>query len=298
MIKIDSLVKKFNSKTVLDNINIELKEGIVHGLLGSNGSGKSTLMRTISGIYRPDSGSITVDDKETYENILFKESLFFVSDDPYFLPHTSINSMANFYKNFYKNWDDDTFNKLIQIFPLDTNARIDTFSKGMKRQALIILSLSTSPKYIFFDEAFDGLDPVMRNLLKKVISEKISDKAMTVIVSSHNINEFENMCDNILILHQGKKVLERSIDELEGYITKVQIAFQHQPSIDLFNGFNILNYEERGNLATLTIKGVFDEVCANLQALNPVFLDVIPTTLEEVFLYEMEAVGYNATKNI
>jgi len=297
MICVESLIKKFDNKTVLDEISLEINDGLVYGLLGSNGSGKSTLLRSIAGIYEPDGGAIMTGDKAVFENADYKNQIFLVSDEPFFFAQSSVNEMAAFYRKFYSNWDEEVFRRLCGVFPLNYSAKISTFSKGMKRQALIILSISTSPKYLLLDEAFDGLDPVMRNVLKSIIAEKIVDNAMSVVVSSHNINEFENMCDVIAILHKGKKILERNQNDQSDQITKVQIAFNGPPAREMFGSFNVHHYESRGNLATLTIRGERDEVESGLQAMNPIFMDIIPATLEEIFLYEMEGVGYDP-KNI
>lgn len=294
MISVKDFSKNFGDKTVIQSLSVDINEGGVFGLLGSNGSGKSTLLRSISGVYKADSGGIYVGDKNVYENIEFKNDLFFVSDDPYFFDQSTISEMADFYKKFYFGWDENVYKKMCEIFPLDVNKRISTFSKGMKRQAHIILAISCSPKYLLLDEAFDGLDPVMRSVLKKVISEKISDQQMTVIVSSHNISEFDNLCDTIMIMHLGKKIICKTKDELSKYITKVQIAFNNPPKAEMFYNLNVMNYETRGNLATLVLRGDCGEISKELQALKPVFLDILPTTLDEVFLYEMEVAGYDS----
>lgn len=294
MISIKDFSKIFDDYSAVSSLSVDIESGNVFGLLGSNGSGKSTLLRSIAGIYEPDNGNITVDGIDVFENTDFKNDMFFVSDTPYFFEQSTINDMANFYRQFYSNWDEDIFKRMCEVFPLDTNKRISRFSKGMKRQAEIILALSCSPKYLLLDEAFDGLDAVMRTVLKKLILEKIVDRQMTVIVSSHNISEFENLCDSILVLHMGKKILCKTKDELSQFITKAQIAFNLPPSPEMFSNLDVISYESRGNLATVIVRGNISETETKLKKLNPIFLDILPTSLDEVFLYEMEANGYDS----
>ncbi|MDR2655020.1 MAG: ABC transporter ATP-binding protein [Oscillospiraceae bacterium] len=298
MISVASFTKKFDGRPALDNISLNISDNSVYGLLGSNGSGKSTLLRSIAGVYTPDGGDILADGKTVFKNLEFKNSLFFVSDEPFYFAQSSLTEMSGFYKKFYTGWNENTYRRLCEVFPLDASARIAGFSKGMKRQALIILSLSCSPRYLLLDEAFDGLDPVMRSALKKVIAEKIADSSMTVIVTSHNVGEFENLCDTVAIIHKGRKVLERENSGDAGNIVKAQLAFAAEPDAGMFRDFDVLNFEMRGRLATLTIRGGFGETQARLEAMNPLFLDILPTTLEEIFIYEMEAAGYGASKLI
>lgn len=294
MISISNFSKIFDNKTAVDSLDVEIKPGNVFGLLGSNGSGKSTLLRSIAGIYQADKGEILVDGKDVFENIQFKNDTFLVSDDPYFFDQATINDMASFYKKTYSNWNDDVYQRMCQVFPLDVNKHINKFSKGMKRQSEIILAMSCSPKYLLLDEAFDGLDAVMRSVLKKLILEKIADQQMTVIVSSHNIGEFENLCDSIMIMHMGKKVIYKTKDEMSRLITKVQVAFNKPATSEMFKEFDVISYESRGNLSTVVFRGEPDDIEKRLSLLNPVFLDVIPASLDEVFLYEMEAFGYDS----
>ena len=294
MISIKNFSKIFDDKVAVDSVNVDIEVGNVFGLLGSNGSGKSTLLRSVAGIYQADMGEILVDEKNVFENTAFKDELFLVSDDPYFFDQSTITDMANFYRRIYSGWDEEIFARMCQVFPLDVKKRISKFSKGMRRQSEIILALSCSPKYLLLDEAFDGLDAVMRSVLKKLILEKIQDKQMTVIVSSHNISEFENLCDNIMIMHMGKKILCKSREELSRFITKAQVAFSSPPNEEMFTGLDIISYEARGNLATIIVRGDTDEIAKKLQSLNPVFLDMLPTSLDEVFLYEMGAFGYDS----
>jgi len=292
MIAVQELTKKFGNNTALDRLSLTMPDNQVCGILGSNGSGKSTLLRTIAGIYTSDSGEVTADGQGVYENIPFKQSLFFVADDPFFYAQSNISDMAGFYRKFYRGWSDETFRHLRQAFPLDVKARISTFSKGMKRQAQLLLGLSCNPRYLLLDEAFDGLDAVMRSLLKKIIADELSRSLQCVVITSHNIAEFENLCDRISIIHQGRKVAEHSSGDFTGQACKVQIAFPGEASGEMFSHLELLSFEKRGRLATLIVRGSAAELLQQLQAMNPQFLDILPLTLEESFRYEMEAAGY------
>lgn len=298
MIKLEEISKVFNNKTALKNINLNIEKGTVFGVLGSNGSGKSTLLRIISGIYKADSGSVTLDGVDIYENTSFKNNIFLVSDEPFFFSQYTIKQMADYYKQFYNNWNDDTYKRLCNAFALDDNVNIANFSKGMKRQAQIILGLSTNPQYLLLDEAFDGLDAIMRTVLKKIISEKISDNEMTTIVSSHNLAEFETICDNVSMIHKGELLINKSLYELTSELIKLQIVLPTEPKIEMFTDLNVLNYSIKGKLITLVVKGKLDKVESIVNKLNPIFYEKIESTLEEAFLIEMEAVGYDANKAI
>lgn len=298
MIKIEQVSKLFRDKVTLNNISFNIEKGTVFGILGSNGSGKSTLLRLIAGIYKAETGKITIDEEDVYENIEFKNNLFLVSDEPYFFSQYSIKEMADYYKQFYTNWNQDTYKKLCEIFTLDTNLKISNFSKGMKRQALIILGLSTTPKYLLLDEAFDGLDTIMRMVLKKIIAEKMSDNGMTTIITSHNLPEFESICDNVAMLHKGNLLINKSLDQLTSDLTKVQAVLPIDPEIDMFKELNVLKYYIKGKLITLVVRDTASKVETVVNKLNPIFYEKLESSLEEAFLIEMEAVGYDANKVI
>lgn len=298
MISVENLEKKFDERTVLGPLTTSFKEGHIYGLLGSNGSGKSTLLRCLSGIYQPDGGQIYVgDQKPVFENIEFKNQMYLVSDDPYYFPQSSMAEMAAYYRKFYSAWDETTYERFCSVFPLDQNARLTTFSKGMRRQAAIILGFSASPTYIYLDEAFDGLDPVMRNTVKRMMMEELAEKNATIILTSHNINEFENICDEVLILHEGQLIDKRATDEPGGVI-KIQIALEKVPTLGDFSDLEVRNMVVQGRLATFIVKGEEEEILLKLQKLDPVFVEVLPVTLEEIFLLDMQEVGYNAADNI
>ena len=293
MIKAQNVVKKFDDFTALDNISCTINSGCIYGMVGSNGAGKSTFLRLISGVYRADQGEVTVDGEEIYENPKVKSKIMFVPDELYFLQGASMNRMAKLYKSVYPSFDFARFNEFTAGFGLNPKASLNTFSKGMKRQAATILSLATRPDYIFFDETFDGLDPVMRNLVKRLICEDVVDRRATAIITSHSLRELEDTCDQLSLLHKGGLVFESDIQNLKTSLFKVQIAFNTEYDRSKFAGIDILKFTKHGSVANIIVRGDRDVTVAALQHMEPTLLDVLPLTLEEVFTYEMEALGYD-----
>ena len=262
-------------------------------MVGSNGAGKSTFLRLLTGVYKPDMGSIIIDDEAVYENPDIKNIISYVPDELYFLQGANMNRMAKFYQSIYRHFDMDRFKKLTYSFNLDPTKNIGTFSKGMKRQVSIILALSCHSKYMFFDETFDGLDPVMRNLVKGLICEDVLDNDATAIITSHSLRELEDICDQLSLLHKGGLVLESDVNNLKTSQFKVQIAFDHDYNNEIFQGLDIHNSRRQGSVTNMIIKGSRSETLSKLQELHPVLVEVLPLTLEEVFTYEMETLGYN-----
>ncbi len=293
MIEIKNVTKRFDEVVALNGLSFEVPEGAVCGLVGSNGAGKSTLLRVINGVFKPDGGEVLVDGENTFENVKIKESCYFVPDFPYFYNSSTIENTAFLYRKIYSGWDEDYFEQLCATFPINRKARIINMSKGMQRQAALILALATRPKYLFLDEIFDGLDPVVRQLVKKLIITNVSDRNMTVMIASHNLRELEDICDRIGLLHRGGIIMERELDELKLGIHKVQIGFREPVEESIFDGFGIVNKSRQGNLFNLTIRGSEDEFMPKLEALEPAFLEALPLTLEEVFINEMEGAGYD-----
>lgn len=292
MIKAEGIHKTFEDFTALDNITCSISDGCIYGMVGSNGAGKSTFLRVLSGIYKPDKGCAYIDNAPIYENPKVKENIVFVADELFFLPGATINKMANLYSSIYNSFDWDRYLKLTELFELNPKKPIANFSKGMKRQAAIILALSTRAKYMFFDETFDGLDPVMRNLVKKLICNDVAEYNATVIVTSHSLRELEDICDHLALLHKGGLVLDSDVLELKTSQFKVQIAFKDIFGKSKFEGLNITGYRQQGSVANMIVNGDREETIHYLRGMNPVILDVLPLTLEEVFTYEMESLGY------
>ncbi|MBQ5782975.1 MAG: ABC transporter ATP-binding protein [Oscillospiraceae bacterium] len=299
MIKATDFTKRFDGKVAVNALDIEIEKGRIYGLVGTNGSGKSTFLRTVSGVYYADGGSITVDGEPVYENINAKSKVFFVSDDMYFLPNSSMEDMSQMYKGLYPTWSQEKYEKLASRFPLDKNARVKTFSKGMRRQAAIILALSCQPKYLLLDEAFDGLDPVIRVAVRKLIADEVAENDMTVVISSHNLRELEDFCDTVGILHKGQLVMQHTMDALSDRFCKIQVAFGKDSafSTDNLNDDRILSCKKSGSVYTIACAMGCDDAEKFMSQYNPIFVDYIPLTLEEVFVYEMEAIGYD-TNNI
>ena len=293
MIKAQSLVKCFGDFTALSSLDTEIHAGSIYGLVGSNGSGKSTFLRLASGVYMPDGGQVTVAGEPVYENIAVKERIFFVADDLYFLPQSTLEEMATFYKQIYRRFSDTKYKKLCTIFPLDPRQKLGTFSKGMKRQAALLLALSCEPDLLLRDEAFDGLDPVMRGAVKKLLSDDIASREMTVVITSHNLRELEDLCDHVGLLHQGKILFERELDELKLGFCKVHAAFPQGMDDAALAGLNIMQAVRTGSLVTLVVRGNSAEASDYLLRQGAVFAEGVPLTLEEVFIHEMEAVGYD-----
>lgn len=294
MIKANNVTKKFDSFIALKNMNCEIPKGCIYGLVGSNGAGKSTFLRLITGIYKPDEGTVTIDEKPVWENQDAKKDFVFVPDELYFIPQATLNKMANFYNACYKDFSFERFNMLVEKFGLDPKKKISGFSKGMKRQAAIICALSCQTKYLFFDETFDGLDPVMRNLVKNLIFDDICERQATAVITSHSLRELEDTCDQLTLLHKGGIIFESDVQNLKTSLFKVQAAFNTDYDKKLFtdNGIEILDFKKVGVVSNSIVRGDKEKVLDTLSKFNPVILDVLPLSLEEVFIFEMGELGY------
>ena len=298
MIKIENVTKQFDTNTALDQVSFNIEKRCIYGLVGTNGSGKSTLLRLIAGVYSPDSGSVQIDGEAVFENPPKKQQVFFVSDDLYFHPQATLQDMAEFYRAAYPRWDNERYKKLCDLFPIGTRRKLSNFSKGMRRQAALILALSCAPDYLLLDEAFDGLDPVIRHAVRRIISDLLSEYAMTVVISSHNLRELEDFCDRVGLLHYGKLKLECAIDHIQLDFCKVQAVFKPMPENLEIEGVKVLSTEVRGSVATLVCAAGEQQALAAIAKLNPILCEAVSLTLEEVFIYEMEAVGYDYSKII
>lgn len=293
MIKSNALVKCFGDFTALAALTTNIPAGSIYGLVGSNGSGKSTFLRLIAGVYSPDGGTLTVEGQPVYENIAVKKRIFFLADDLYFLPQSSMQDMAEFYRNAYPGFSQERYDKLCSIFPLDPKKKLSTFSKGMKRQAALLMGLSCQPDLLLLDEAFDGLDPIIRGAVKKLLSDDISSRGMTVIITSHNLRELEDLCDHVGLLHQGRILFEREIDELKLGFCKVHAVFPGGMPEDALKDLKIMQVSRTGSLVNLIVRGTSNETSEYLLKHGATFAEGVSLTLEEVFIHEMEAVGYD-----
>ena len=284
-------IKNFKSLFIEKPITLTEKLNV---FIGVNGAGKSTFLRIASGIYKPTSGKVAYDGINVFNNTDVKSKILFVPDELYFLPGSNMKSMASLYASCYKSFDKKRFAELSELFGLNINKRIGTFSKGMKRQAAIILALSSMPQYVFFDECFDGLDPIVRNHIKKVLYNDVLERGTTVIITSHSLRELEDTCDQLALLHKGGLVLESDVQKLQTSFHKIQIALvtEFDRSVFDFMNDNIVNYSQTGKVAHIIVNTDTEKLMPKLNELSPALLDVIPLSLEEVFVYEMEALGY------
>ena len=292
MIEIKNLSKSYGKQKVLDKLNCNIKTGCIYGLIGANGAGKSTLLRIINDIYRKDEGEILIDGERIEDNQELKRKLVFVPDDLFFYPSYTLKDMAKFYENMYKKFDMKYLEELSGILKLDMNAKIQNFSKGMKRQCSLICAISTNAEYMFFDETFDGLDPVVRNLMKKIIAKQMEKNNTTIIMTSHNLRELEDICENLGLLYKGGILFESEVDTLKTNIFKVQISLKGDFTEKDFEKLNILSFKKSGSVATMIVKGEREEYEEYLKEKNPLILDFLTLTLEEIFIYEMEVLGY------
>lgn len=296
MIKVESATKYFGDVCSLDEVTLQIPDGSIFGLIGSNGSGKSTLLRAMSGIFAVEEGRILFDGCNIWENTEQKAKLVYLSDEPYFLPHSSIEDMRNLFRSLYPTFDSVKFDKLLNLFGLPLRRKINTFSKGMQKQTSVLLGLSVCPKYLFCDETFDGLDPVMRHLVKRILMEDIAERGTTVVMASHNLRELEDICDHIALLHKGKLLFQNDLDDMKLSIQKIQAVFTEADAEEKLREMPLLNLERRGSMFTIVARGTREEWEERLQAMHPQFYECIPLTLEEIFIAEMEENGYDFTE--
>ena len=293
MIEIKNLSKSFDgNKDVLKNLNSTIKDNHIYGLVGANGSGKSTLLRLINSIYTPDEGAVFIDKEDSYDNEELKKQMVFLPDDLFFYPSYTLMDMALNYEALYPKFDMNYVMNVANKLKLNLNKKISTFSKGMKRQCALIVALATNAKYMFFDETFDGLDPVVRQFFKKLLSEAIIKNEATIIMTSHNLRELEDLCDNLGLLYKGKILFESDIDTIKTNMFKVQISLPIEFDKSTFKGLKILSFKKVGSVATLIIDEKGKDSRKLLESLHPLILDYLPLSLEEVFIYQMEALGY------
>ncbi len=288
MITVNNVSKSFEGFMALSDLEMNVKKGSIYGLVGTNGAGKTTVIKHIAGVYKENKGLIQIEGEPVYDNPYIKERIGYVPDDLYFFGSYSLNEMGRFYKGLYPNWDQARFDAMVLRFGLNPNQKLTRFSKGMQKQATFILTMSTTPDYLILDEPIDGLDPIIRKLVWKYIVDDVAEREMTVLVSSHNLREMENICDAIGIISGGKMVIERDLDELRSDIHKVQVAFPDKEEVKgQLDTLNILHREHRGSVELLIIRNRRDEVEAVMEIAKPVIFDILPLTLEEIFIYEL-----------
>lgn len=298
MIQAVNVTKRFEDILAVDHINAEIKEGNVFGLIGTNGAGKSTFLRMVSGVLKPDEGEITVDGTKVFEAVAAKKKFFYISDDAYYFSNASPEEMMQFYASVYPAFDRARFQKLLKGFDLDIRRKMNTFSKGMKKQVSILLGLCANTEYILCDETFDGLDPVMRQAVKSLFAEDMEERNLTPVIASHNLRELEDICDHVGLLHKGGILLSKELDDMKLNIHKVQCVLEEGMCAEDLAGLDTIKMEKRGRLYTLTVRGGRDEVESLMTGYHPVFYELIPLSLEEIFISETEVVGYDIKKLI
>lgn len=290
MIEIKELKKSFGGFQALDGLSLTVPTGSVYGLVGPNGAGKTTAIKHLTGVYRQDSGEVLLDGAPVFENPVAKEKIAYIPDEIYFFPQAGIKDMAAFYKGVYPKFSEDRYRKLGEAFGLDEKAPIKRFSRGMQKQAAFRLAMSLMPEVLVLDEPVDGLDPVMRRQIWTLLLADVAERGMTVLVSSHNLRELEDVCDHVGIIHAGKNLVERSLSELQDNMVKVQLVLPE--GAPLPEGLNILHESRVGQVRTLILRGRSEEISAAVAAAGPLFYDLLPLTLEEIFIYELGGEHY------
>ena len=281
----------------INQLNLTIGTGSIFGLLGSNGAGKTTLLKMLAGILVQDEGEIFIDQSSVFENKSLKDRCFFIPDSPCFFSNYTILQMAHFYHNIYSAWNEERFLQYLDVFQIPVHKKIHRLSKGMQRQVAFWLALSTMPEVLILDEPFDGLDPVMRQNVKQLLIQDVAERNITIVISSHNLREIEDLADHVAILHEGKLLLEKDLDDLKADVHKVQFAFKDKIPTGIYRGLDILNKETRGSVMICIMKGQATSIVQHFDLYQPDIFDILPLTLEEIFIYEMGDVGY-AIQNV
>lgn len=298
MIQLSNISKKFGETQAVRGISLMIADGSVFGLLGSNGAGKSTLLRIMAGILKEDEGEILIDGEKVFDNTKVKQNLFYLSDAPYYFPNATLVAMKEFYKSLYPKFDEDGFEMLIKQFELDEHKRIRTFSKGMKRQAFIILAICSNAKYILCDEIFDGLDPIVSKVVKDLFRQEQKMRNMTLVMASHELKELEDFCDAIGIIHKGGLLHSSEIRKEASDMHKIQCVFTEDEEAFLREHLSVMRYKKTGSFVTVVAQGNQEEMIQVLQEKNPIFYEVVPLSIEEIFLCSMEGAGYDVNRGV
>ncbi len=299
MINISSINKSFGEIHAVDNITLTIEEKQVFGLIGTNGAGKSTLLRMMAGVLLPDSGEVLIDGEKVYDAPAVKQKIFFIPDEAYFFPNATAADMKRYYAGIYPGFDTERFDKLMSNFGLSSTTKIATYSKGMKKQLSLLLGIASNTKYLYCDETFDGLDPVMRQAAKSLLANDMENREFTPIITSHNLRELEDICDHVGLLHKGGVLLSRDIEDMKLNLQKIQCVFREGTDIkEVENKLEILIHDTRGSLHTYTVRGSRESVEEIFRGVDTVFFETLSLTLEEIFISETEVVGYDIRKLI
>ncbi|MDD6620371.1 MAG: ABC transporter ATP-binding protein [Eubacteriales bacterium] len=294
MIEVKNITKKFGDFTAIEDINFTVEESSIYGLVGYNGAGKTTLLKICAGIYKPENGAVFVDDENVYDNGKIRANMFYVPDDLYFAPASNLLRMKKLYKGYYPNFSDKVFDNMVDAMGLDVKKSISSFSKGMQRQAEVVLAMATRPKYMLLDEVFDGIDPQKRSFCKKLFLEYMAETGCSMIMSSHNLQEIADLCDRVALIDGKKLKMNVGVDDISGAYRKYIMIFAENVDKSMFDGILNKGLKIDGKLATIIVTNDFDE--KRLQALKPIHLDSVNLSFEEVFLNEMEDKEYDITK--
>lgn len=299
MIEIKNVTKTYDHNKAVDDVSVSIKENTVFGLIGTNGAGKSTILRMIAGVLRPDTGEITVDGIPVFDNMDAKGRLYFIPDEPYFFANSSAVDIQKYLCSVYPEFAAEDFYRYLMNFRLEQRRKINTFSKGMRKQLALICGICSGAKYLLCDETFDGLDPVMRQGIKSIFAGEMERRGLTPIIASHNLRELEDICDHVGLLHRGGVLLSKDLEDMKCNIQKVQCVFQTPQDEEKAIGMlQVMKHEKRGSLSVLTLRGGKEEILAAFATVNTVFFEALPLSLEEIFISETEVVGYDVQKLI
>ena len=292
MIELKNVSKIFGDVKAVDNICLTIRNNTVMGLLGTNGAGKSTLLRMMAGVLKPDDGEILIDDMPVWNNPEAKGKFFYISDDQYYFPNSTPKEFGSFYKTYYPAFDEERFHQLLDKIDLPADRKIRTFSKGMKKQLSILIGICAGTDYLFCDETFDGLDPVMRQAIKAIFIQEMERRSFTPVIASHNLRELEDISDHIGLLHKGGVLLSQDLEDLRCNLTKIQCVLPEELDEKIQNALLVLKMQRHGKLLTMTVRGETEKVVSWLNTLNPIYCEAVPLTLEEIFISETEVAGY------
>ena len=293
MIELKNVSKNFGDVKAVDNICLAIRNNTVMGLLGTNGAGKSTLLRMMAGVLKPDDGEILIDEIPVWNNPQAKGKFFYISDDQYYFPNSTPKEFGSFYKTYYPNFDEERFHLLLEKIDLPADRKIRTFSKGMKKQLSILIGICAGTDYLFCDETFDGLDPVMRQAIKAIFIQEMERRSFTPVIASHNLRELEDISDHIGLLHKGGVLLSQDLEDLKCNLTKIQCVLPEELDEKIQNALLVLKMQRHGKLLTMTVRGETEKVVSWLNTLNPIYCEAVPLTLEEIFISETEVAGYD-----
>jgi len=292
MIEIQNLSKSFEDVLAVNNVSANISKGCVFGLLGTNGAGKSTLLRMMAGILKPDSGRIRLEGEEIFENAAAKSKISYIGDEQYFFPNSTPAQLEEFYAHIYSGFDRQEFRRLLELFQLNPKRKVNSFSKGMKKQLSLFLGLASGTPYLLCDETFDGLDPVARQAVKSLLPSAMAERGLSSVIASHSLRELEDICDHIGLLHQGGLLLSRDLEDMKLSVHKVQAVFPEIISREELSPLDVVSMKQNGRLQTIILRGEREKVESCINSLSPVFMELLPLSLEEVFISETEVAGY------